>query len=1109
MNLVRMERNSEIYEVFVEKNLINNKKIKNVDSLLYEFSKIAQSECSFLYVKKEKYDPQIFQYLAEKDDKVVPLVRELIGDVVNRRAFFNYITSKSETSRNDFLDQYNTKFLNLQITDFSFLYLNSGDKTFLFSFFKKNETSKLLRCNQIEISDLTATIISNLAENEILTRELEKQKKKFEILTTENEKLTRNDKQYQILLENMGEGYAMVDLKLNFLFANNLAEKMFGVDSFGLMGVNLESFITEKEYKKVKVELNKLVKNNKTTFELETKSAKGVEKVFDVVANSYYDEGGKFVGAFMLLADITEKKWSERIQKLLFDISQAAHASRNLNQLYSSIHTYLKPLLNTKNFYIALYDIESDLISFPYFVDEKDQHAMPRSFGKGLTEIVMQEGKPMHLKKDQIQEMVRNDEIEVILSPANEWLGVPLFFGSIVKGALVVQSYDDQIKFSDRDMEILVFVSEQIAMVIDYKQADEKLKVKQQQLLEAQKIARIGLWEINLVKETMIFADSFFEIIGLSNENDRIDFDFDKLLEIIHPDDRMQVKKKYGNVQKQHSEEDAMHMSFRIFNKEDQVKYIDSVGQLRIGNDQQPLKFIITIQDVTEQKKTEDLIKAMEVTKRSAELKQQFLANMSHEIRTPLNAIIGFSKLLAAEAINAKTKGYIDTIISSGNTLLLLINDILDLSKIEAGKLELNQKPSNIRNLVSEVIQMFTFKTSEKNIALNHQFNPQLPYVLYIDQTRIRQVLLNLIGNSIKFTEKGFIDVAIDFEENSKHTQLINLLISVKDSGIGIPEEQQKSIFEAFRQISGQSYRKYGGTGLGLSITSKLVEIMGGHISLKSEVKKGTEFIVTIPNILIVSKTAGSADKMINIERKEIYQELKLCLFSNHKMDIQVFNSFYHNYKLENYIVVKNNKISTEKLKKMDFVFFRAESFSFEKHLAELKNADEKALPVFIQIQDEKMKWTQDFEDIKNLIDATLTVPFNEEEIKRTIINFSEYPYEDDSTESIEKNKQTIKEETETEVKIDKKTLQNAEKILEFYFKNLKTQHEEIKKTPKILRIKDFALKIQKYGAKKDLDYLHSIGKSLLKQAEMFQISKMNKSLEKFDKFIKSLQKQT
>ncbi|WP_349647223.1 ATP-binding protein [Candidatus Parabeggiatoa sp. HSG14] len=250
------------------------------------------------------------------------------------------------------------------------------------------------------------------------------------------------------------------------------------------------------------------------------------------------------------------------------------------------------------------------------------------------------------------------------------------------------------------------------------------------------------------------------------------------------------------------------------------------------------------------------LEKAVDSAESANRAKSEFLANMSHEIRTPMNAVIGFSELLSSLIIDKKQKSYLYSIEIAGKNLLTLINDILDLSKIEAGRLDIQYEPVNPYLIFNELKQIFALKIAEKNLEFIVDIDKALPSTLLLDETRLRQVLFNLIGNAIKFTDNGYIKLSIQKIYTKEDHSKVDLIISVIDTGVGIPNDQQDIIFESFRQQDGQSTRKYGGTGLGLAITKRLVEMMNGQISVKSTIDKESIFRIILRNVE-VSVTAA------------------------------------------------------------------------------------------------------------------------------------------------------------------------------------------------------------------------------------------------------------
>jgi PAS domain S-box-containing protein len=344
---------------------------------------------------------------------------------------------------------------------------------------------------------------------------------------------------------------------------------------------------------------------------------------------------------------------------------------------------------------------------------------------------------------------------------------------------------------------------------------------------------------------------------------------------------------------------------------------------------------VVVARDITEQKKAEkELIEAKvfaelateiaEEEKRNAEsatviaenavkAKQQFLSNMSHEIRTPMNAIIGFTKVVLKTDLTEKQKEYLSAIKMSGDALIVLINDILDLAKVDAGKMIFERIPFRLSASISAILHVFETKIQEKNLELVTEYDANIPKVLLGDSVRLHQIILNLVSNAIKFTSKGKITVSVRLFDEDEETATVEFAIS--DTGIGIDESKMDTIFDNFQQATSGTSRLYGGTGLGLAIVKQLVEPQGGTLNVESKINEGSTFSFT----LNFAKTALDSEfETENIEMETEFNNIKVLVVEDMPLNQLLMKTILDDFGFERDIA-ENGKIAIEKLQEKDY----------------------------------------------------------------------------------------------------------------------------------------------------------------------------------------------
>ncbi|WP_205502575.1 PAS domain S-box protein [Rufibacter psychrotolerans] len=821
----------------------------------------------------------------------------------------------------------------------------------------KSQSVKILRWNIMFEMDAEGLVIGITAVGKDMTD------KRIAMEALKDNKIRLQD-----LFDNAHDLIQNISTDNKFIFVNRAWKEKLGYNDFDIENLTLNDIVHPYYKAKLIYQLRNLYKGedvNKIETVFLTKSGKPIHLIGSINC-SWQD--GKPIATRAILHDITDRIKAERLQKVYYSIANLAISSKDLPSLYSAIHRELSKIIETHNFYIALFDEEKDLINFVYYVDQLSSvPAAPRPFSMGMTEYIIKTGKPLYATKADFMRLVDEGKVELNGVVPEVMLSSPLSIGERIIGVIAVRDYKNPEAYVSTDIEILHFISNQVALAIERKRNEEQITLQNARLQAIFESGNHLMWSINRQYQLTSFNQNFYgEIQNLTGNQPTLGLklsdlvgsffreDYVRLLketyeaafagqpqqfeiELHHPDGTSEWRevllnpiylqdgsfedvsaialditdKKISQLALAENEEkfrqifesfqdlyyktgiegdfqlispsvqevlgysqsEAMGMNvsqlyvypqdrdalLRMLFERKSVRNFETTlrtsqnqeievlmnSRLILNADQQPVAIEGICRDITELKDTQrELIRAKEVAENSLQVKNQFLANMSHELRTPMNGIIGMIDLLYHSAGNDEQLDYIDTLRKSSDALLDILNDILDLSKIQAGKLQLHETGIDLFYALEKIHSLFANRAQQKDLTFTYTIAPETPRYIITDETRLLQVLSNLTSNAIKFTNEGAVSLEVSPVKGNEGQPL--LMFRVNDSGIGISEEDIQLLFTNFTQLDNSSSKTFGGTGLGLAISKQLSELLGGEIGVESVPGKGSTFWFTI-----------------------------------------------------------------------------------------------------------------------------------------------------------------------------------------------------------------------------------------------------------------------
>jgi PAS domain S-box-containing protein len=507
-------------------------------------------------------------------------------------------------------------------------------------------------------------------------------------------------------------------------------------------------------------------------------------------------------------------------------VGQALASQLDLDALIELVGERVRETFEAGIAYVALLDEPAAKIDFVYYFESGERRAEPPlEYGQGLTSQILESREPLLLNRE-----AEYEGRALVGTPSRSYLGVPILVGERAIGVISVQSIHEEGRFGESETGLLATIASNVGVAIHNARLFAEIGRQKQYLESLVEITPVAVVTMDADERVTGWNPAATELFG-HVPDEAIGRHVDDL--VFGDDSRDEGRE----ITREALERGRAHRIARRWRKDGSPVDVELM-LVPLTGEGEGLGFLGIYHDITE------LQRAREEAEAATHAKSAFLATMTHEIRTPMNAVIGMTDLLLGTELAPEQREFAEVVRSSGEALLHVIDDILDYSKIEAGKLELERAPLDLRECVEGALEIVAPRAWEKQIELGCLIDESAPAGIVGDAARLRQVLLNLLSNAVKFTEQGEVVVLVGAEPAQRGVH--RLTLAVRDTGIGIPQERMDRLFASFSQVDASTTRRYGGTGLGLAISKRLVELMGGTIWVESEEGRGSTFGISL-----------------------------------------------------------------------------------------------------------------------------------------------------------------------------------------------------------------------------------------------------------------------